>query len=136
MEAPQRNELNHIGSLITYRANPGDDKETCLGSLMHFAGKGVYDPNCGRVDVTPEEADAHNKALDTAMLGGMDEHCEIGQGSFAYRGTNGIVSTFIGTVIARDAKTNGASITFTRAGKTYRGRLSKQHDSFNFKRTA
>lgn len=54
--------LLHKGSLITFLPK-GCDKEQCLGYLMHFKGHGVYEPTFGKVDVTPQEADAHNAAL-------------------------------------------------------------------------
>jgi len=105
---------------------------------MHFAGHGVYDPKFGRVDVTPEEANAHNKALDLAMIEGMDVNCQVGQGAYAYY-VSGRVSTFNGTLIAdapqvRITGETAHTITFNRKGKVYRGRLSEEGEAFNFRR--
>jgi len=73
-------QLANLGSLITF----GDeDHETCLGYLIHFKGKGVYDAEYGKVEVTPEQADAHNTLLDEALLKGLDS-CEIGQRGMFY----------------------------------------------------
>jgi hypothetical protein len=130
-KTPTRDQLKHLGqSIITI----GDGPE-CLGDLMHFKGRGTYDPTLGLVDVTKEEAEVHNKALDIARLEGMDKNCEIGQGSFAYLCRNMGVTTFIGTKIA-DYTLNPAQthVTFCRAGKTYKGRLSSKTDAFNFRR--
>ena len=123
-------ELEGFGSLITVK-----DTTQCLGSLIIFDGRGVYDPNYGRVDVPVEHVDAHNHALDEACLKGMDENCKIGQAGFAYY-QGGQVITFTGIVIASNpvVKVNGKVITFERKNKVYRGRLCDDADHFNFKR--
>lgn len=124
-------ELENLGSLITVKGT-----NECLGDLMHFAGHGVYDPTHGLVPVTKEQAYIHNKLLDEARLKGMDENCKIGQGSYAYYHPDSGVKTFCGSLIAprTNCSVSGQSITFTRAGKTYRGRLRKESDNFNFRR--
>lgn len=130
----EREQLDNFGSLITIK---GTDQ--CLGDLMHFTGRGTYDPTLGLVPVTKDEADAHNKALDSMRLEGMDANCQIGQGSFAYYTGKGVVTTFLGTVVSDDVTLRGnqrLSIVFKRAGKVYRGRLSREYDSFNFRRVA
>lgn len=132
MKTPTREQLQNLGSLITYKC---DDKDCCLGELIHFPEHGTFDPNFGRVDVTKEEADIHNKLLDTAMLEGMDKKCQIGQGSHAYY-VGGKVTTFIGTVISEDVAVKGLIITFRRGGKVYRGHLSRRGDSFNYRRVS
>jgi len=129
MKTPTRKELEHIGSMITIKGT-----DNCLGYLMSFPGKGVYDATFGKIDITQEEADAHNKILDEAMLKGLDENCQVGQGgTFYFNEANRNVTTFMGTVVANAAK-NGKSITFSRNGKLYRGRTQKDADCFNFKR--
>ncbi len=132
-----REQLEHFGSLITIKGT-----DTCLGDLWHAEGHGTFDPNYGKVPVTNEESEAHNQALSKARLDGMDQNCEIGQGSFAYRHggvppTGGSqVNDFIGAVISDNVTVHGNTLTFRRKGKTYRGRLSTKCDAFNFKRVA
>lgn len=131
-----REALEHVGSLITIKG-----ANECLGDLMYFEGKGTYDPGYGRVPVTKEEAEIHNKTLDAARIEGMDKNCEIGQGSFAYLIDNK-VTTFLGTVIAENVAISGQkrkTVYFTRAGKRYSGRLpwgEMAGDAFNFRRVA
>lgn len=129
-----REDLHNIGSLITYQNEEGE--EQCLGDLWHSEGHGTYDPYWGKVEVSKEEADIHNKALDQARLKGLDENCEVGQGGFFYFAAGNGVFTFSGTEVTKDYTVNGNSITFRRDGKTYRGKLSSKGDSFNFRRVA
>src|SRR4029077_17411866 len=75
-------QLENKGSLINYKAQDG--KDTCLGPLWYAEGRGVYDPTFGRVDVTKEQAEIHNRELDKAMLDGLDNQCEVGQGAMFY----------------------------------------------------
>jgi hypothetical protein len=128
--------LNHLGSLITV-GDPGPDgKETCLGYLMNFNGRGVYSPD-GKVEVTPEDCEAHNKALSQAEIDGLDNNCDVGQwGTFYYtpKPDKKFVTTFTGTVVSTDVYVHGQVITFHRNSKTYRGRLQKDAECFNFKR--
>lgn len=153
MPAPTREQMENFGSLITIKGT-----NTCLGDLLHANGQGTFDPEYGLVDVTKDEADAHNKALDKAKLEGLDKNCEIGQGSFFYYNEArsdkpAQVTTFLGTVVTNDVvakpaktiqphrfnKTHYWTITFRRAGKTYRGRLGNgvgSGNAFNFKRIA
>jgi len=129
-----REDLESIGSLITIKGT-----DACLGDLMYFDGHGTYDPDHGLVPVSKEEADTHNKLLDEARLDGLDRNCEVGQGSFFYftgKAPDRKVTTFVGTVVSTDVRVNRQSITFVRKGKTFRGRLSKNFDSFNFRRVA
>lgn len=125
--------LNRNGGLLTYRV-AGQDKDTCLGYLFDFTGHGVFDPIFGKVEVTHEEADAHNKALSEAELKGLD-NCQVGQGGTFYY-VNGAVQTFVGTPVTFPSlvKVNGNTITFQRGMRIYRGRLQKDADCFNFKR--
>lgn len=129
--------FEHLGSLITYREHGTDQ---CLGHLMEFKGHGVYEPNLGKVDVSSEHAAAHNQALDQALIDGLSG-CEVGQGGFFYfsptHGTrSGQVTTFTGLLVSEDVTVRGQVITFRRDGKTYRGRLTKDADSFNFRRVS
>ena len=129
-----REDLENIGSLITIKGT-----DACLGDLMYFDGHGTYDPDHGLVPVSKEEADTHNKLLDEARLDGLDRNCEVGQGSFFYftgKAPDRKVTTFVGTVVSTDVRVNRQSITFVRKGKTFRGRLCKDADSFNVRRVA
>jgi hypothetical protein len=128
--------LENLGSLITYKDG---DQDRCLGYLMNFPGHGVYDASLGKMNVTPEEADIHNRLLDEALLHGLDENCQVGQGGTFYVGKHEgrtAVKSFIGTLVSADVSVNGRSVTFRRNGKTFRGRLSKQHNLFHFRRVA
>jgi hypothetical protein len=123
--------LENLGSLITYK--DGDGQDVCLGYLFDFSGHGHFSPD-GKVEITAEDAKAHNAALDAAELEGLDKNCEIGQRGTFYL-IKGNVQTWIGTLVAA-ARVNGTSVTFSRKGKTYRGRTQKDADCFNFKRIA
>src|SRR5512146_2808207 len=129
--------LQNLGSLITYTDDGG---EHCLGYLWHAEGHGTYDPSLGRVEVSKQDADTHNRLLDEALLKGLDERCEIGQGGTFYLGQEcggrPIVKTWLGTPVSNVITKRGNSITFTRAGKRFRGRLQKDADCFNFRRIA
>lgn len=78
---PGRAQLRNLGSLITYRDT---GSEHCLGYLLSFEGHGVFDPDLGRIEVTPEEANAHNRALSQAEIQGLDQNCQVGQGGYFY----------------------------------------------------
>ena len=102
---------------------------------MKFSGNGVFDATYGKVDVSAEEADAHNKAYDEASLKGLDESCQIGQGgTFYYNDKDRTVKTFNGTVVSIFVRRSGTTITFGRKGKIFRGRVQKEADCFNFRR--
>lgn len=120
---------NH-GGLLTVE---NEGKNTSLGYLFDFNGRGVFSPD-GKVEIAPELVDAHNKALSQAELDGLDNNCQIGQyGTFYY--VNGKVTTFMGTVVSEIVRISGKVITFRRKGKVYSGRLQKNADCFNFRRT-
>lgn len=133
---PPLPQLENLGSLITYKEN-GVDR--CLGYLLSFEGKGVYEPSFGRVEVSAEHAAAHNKCLSFAEIEGLD-HCEIGQcGSFYYTqlpgdGARVVVKTFTGDLVSSDAERKGKILTFRRKGKTFRGKISDNENLFLFKR--
>jgi len=126
--------LNHLGSLIT-AGDPGPDgKETCLGYLMNFNGRGIYSPN-GKVDITPEDCEAHNKALSQAEIDALDNNCEVGMHGTLYWSPPGGVHTWIGTRVADyELNPKRTHITFCRNGKVFTGRMQKDSDCFNFKR--
>lgn len=127
-----RDDLLNLGSLITYKDR---EDEQCLGNLLYFEGHGVFEPNFGKIDITTEEAEAHNKALDEAMIKGLDENCEIGQGGFFYH-TDTQIRTFTGLVVSEDVDFRGKVIIFRRNGMTFRGVVSKDADCFDFRRIA
>ena len=118
--------IENRGSLMTVG-------NTALGYLMDFKDKGIFSPN-GKMDVTPDEAQKHNAALSAAEIKGLDDNCQVGQmGIFYYTPTKG-VHTWIGTVVSPNPSVGKHMIAFTRNGKTYRGLLRQNDDSFTFKR--
>jgi hypothetical protein len=70
VRAPARDDLLHLGSLITYLHQ---GTERCLGYLFHAEGHGSFDPAFGRVEVTQEEAAYHNLALSQAEIGSSEK---------------------------------------------------------------
>lgn len=135
MKAPSREQLQNLGSLITYDVG---GKTHCLGFLLRFDGRGCFEPNFGKLDITTEEAEKHNQALSTAMIDGMDNQCAVGQYGSAYYQLGKGVTTFTGELIAssHNVEVKGKHITFTRKGRTFTGRLQEDSNSFNFRRTA
>lgn len=124
--------FENLGSLINYN-------DRCLSYLMAFRDKGVYDASLGKVNITPEHAETHNRLLDEAMLQGLDDSCQVGQYGTFYVGQHEgrtAVKTFLGTLVSADVSVKGQSLSFRRKGKTFRGRMSRQHDLFNFCRVA
>jgi hypothetical protein len=135
-------EFENLGSLITIKGT-----NQYLGFLMDFGDRGVFEPNNGKVSISPEHAKAHNKALEEAMLEGLDKNCQIGQGGSFYlhklteptTWTGGGVGdyevrTFLGTKVSDQCYRVGRVVTWFRKGKTFRGRMSQQYDLFNFRR--
>jgi hypothetical protein len=136
-KAPERSQLKFLGESIIVFGN----ENQCLGDLMHFQGHGTFDPYYGRVDVTKEEAEIHNKAFGQARLEGLDKNCKVGQGSSAYltrnKGTQRCeVTDFVGTVISTDVNISTTTITFRRKGMTFRGKMRKDSDNFNYRRVS
>jgi len=110
------------------------DEETgsLVGYLYNFQGKGIFSPD-GKVEVTPEQAETHNRLLSEAELNGLDENCQIGQrGAFYF--VKGKVYTWKGTLVSEEVTIKGKQITFTRKGKVFTGRLQKDANLFNFRR--
>ena len=125
--------LENLGSLITYKPE-GDIKPVCLGFLMDFKEKGIFEAYFGKVDVTKAQADIHNRLLAEGQLKGLDENCEIGmEGDFYINREKKEVVTFLGGFVAL-AEINGLTVTFRRKGKVFRGRLAKHEDVFRFRR--
>lgn len=109
--------LENLGSLITIQGT-----DTCLGYLMDFgAPHGVHDATYGKVEVSPEDAKAHNKALDKALIDGLTEGCEIGQGTVLYIADTklAVVTTFVGAVV-------GTAVLCTGTKRTYMFALSSK----------
>jgi hypothetical protein len=138
--------LENLGSLITYKLEQGGE-DHLLGSLMDFRERGVFDATFGKVPVTPEQAEIHNRLLDEALVEGLDNRCEVGQGGqFYMHGTPDstltlCVKTFTGTVVAdytdigvkpfRGKKTV-FDVEFDRKGKTFRGRWTPAEQDLTF----
>lgn len=123
-----RDQLLHKGSLVTFIDQ--DQRERCLGDLLVAEGRGVLEPSLGPVDLTPDEAEAHNRELSKALIKGLDERCKVGQcGSFyaTKRGNKWRVITWSGDLVSDDVRTKrkgkmkDLEITFNRNGKTFRG---------------
>jgi hypothetical protein len=103
--------IENRGSLLTYKDRSGRD--CCLNYLFYAPGMGVYDPSIGKVEVTKEEADTHNRLLSEALIAGL-ETCEIGQcGTFYRRASNTPsrieVTTWTGEVVGTAIRETGAS---------------------------
>lgn len=128
-------DLEHVGkSIITIK-----NTDRCLGDLIHFEGKGTFCPNNGRVPVSKEAADVHNKGLDQARVEGLDKNCEVGMtGMFYWDGKN--VKTFLGTrvneghVVMSGEKRK--TVYFNRKEMRFKGILRKDADCFSAVRTA
>ena len=117
---------NENGLLIDTNSN------RCIGYLIDFSGRGIYSP-IGKVEITEETAKRHNELLSEAELAGLDNNCQIGQcGTFYFIGKQ--VTTFMGLIVSTNIRLVGNTITFTRNGKTFRGKLQKDADCFNFRR--
>ena len=132
-EPPAPPKLQNLGSLITYQAD-GNVKPVCLGFLMYFEGRGTYDAYFGKVDVTKEQSEIHNRLLSEGQLLGLDNNCEVGMaGSFYLDRAKKEVRTFTGDFVAL-AEISGLTVTFRRKDKVFRGKFSPSEDCFNFKR--
>ena len=124
--------IENRGSLMTVA-----NTNTCLGYLMEFGERGIFEPTYGKVEVTPEEAKKHNECLSSAEIKGLDDNCQVGQmGIFYFDRAKKQVHTFLGTLVSDKVQltAGGKGITFLRNGRQYRGLLRKDDDSFTFKR--
>lgn len=132
MPTPLTEKLNFDGGMITFER---DGETRCLGYLLASPEHGVFDAEYGKVDVTPEQAQEHNRVFDAACVKGLDETCQIGQGNTFY--VNGDeVATWLGTVLGK-ATHLGRRVTFTRNGRTFlsKGYAKKDGDPLFFTRT-
>ncbi len=131
MKQHKDNLTNH-GGVLCFKEN---GTVYHLGYLLHHDGS-TFCPSTGRWSgISPEDKDAHNQALSNAEIEGLDARCDIGQGgTLYYVETDKAVKTFVGTIVSKNVSIKGNSITFVRRGKTYRGRLQKDADCFNFTR--
>jgi len=129
-----RDVLTNSDGLLTYNK---DGKTHCLGYIFAHQDVAFCPGTGGWKGITTEELEAHNKALSQAEIKGLDENCQIGQGgTFFYKESPRSVVTWLGTVVSECISVKGISITFKRNGKTFRGRLQKDADCFNFKRVS
>ena len=127
-------EILHRGSLMTCLDN---DNERCFGYLFDSPGHGVFEPTFGKLDVSAEEAMTHNRLLSRAEIEGLDQNCAVGLGGMFYtRKADGhtVVATWLGEEVRRQIRVTGNTLTFTRKGMTFRGRLRRDQDCFCFKR--
>lgn len=126
--------LENLGSLITFRQ---DGKDCCLGDLICHEDS-VFDPTYDKVDVTPEQAEIHNKCYSKALIDGLDK-CEIGQcGGFYYSYTDGKyrVSAWHGTLVAEARLSDTNELCFTRKGRGFAGRMRRGSQHVTFKRVS
>jgi hypothetical protein len=124
-------DIQNRGSLMTTFTN---GLATCIGHMLFHEGR-AFEPN-GKLDltgITEAECATHNKLLDEALVKGLDENCKIKQGGIFYY-VKGQVTTFTGVLVSDNVSVQGASITFNRNGRTFRGRLTPDADCFSFKR--
>jgi hypothetical protein len=127
--------INDNGLLVKVH----DGSRQCVGYIFNFQGRGAFDPDgkmtiSGR-DITQPEIDTHNRLLSEGEIKGLDENCQVGQSGMFYFTPKKGITTWIGVKVADYTLNPQQSvITFKRAGKTYRGRLQKDADCFNFKR--
>ena len=126
------NKFNFDGGMITFVDDEGRD--CCLGYLMNFPGHGVFDATCGQVDVTPEQAEEHNKVYDRAIMDGLD-NCPVGRGGYFYfspaPGGAFVIKTFMGTLVGtatRKGKTKKI-LTMSRGDMVFEGRLPRAGES-------
>ena len=118
MKTPSR-KLENLGSLITVKSDDGEDQ--CLGHLFHSEEHGTFDPTCGKVPVTKEQAGIHNNLLDQALLDGLDKQCEIGQAGIFYFDRTGRVTTWTGLIVTNDATAvSKTAFVFWRGNRRFR----------------
>lgn len=94
-----------------------------FGHMVTFDGR-VFTPDGEEEGVSPDLVDAHNKALDTAYIAGLDKNCSVGEGgSFYLAGEppRRAVITFSGMLVSTDVNVHRNVVTFRRNGKVFRG---------------
>jgi hypothetical protein len=116
-----------------------DESGRVINYLIDFKDNGIFSPE-GRVEgITKEQMDIHNDLLDRSFVDGLDKTCEVGQGGIFYYGKDkeGVyrVETFLGKAVSYNIFVNGNNITFLYHSKTFKGKLHKNEDWFQFKRT-
>jgi len=119
---------------MTYHEN---GTERCLGYLMEFAGRGIFEPTFGKLEVSSAEAKAHNQLLSCGEIEGLDENCGVGVGGMFYltgEDARPVVTTWAGEVVSHEVRAERNVITFKRKGMTFRGRRRKDQTAFFFKR--
>lgn len=99
---------------------------------MDFGERGIFEPN-GKIDIDSETAKTHNRVLDEALIKGLDDNCQVGQGGYFYL-SSGDIKTFSGLMVAAKPRIAGRVITFARNGKVYRGHKRNDRDCFDFVR--
>ncbi len=127
-------EILHRGSLMTYQ---DDGSERCFGYLFDLHDHGIFEPTFGKLDVSAQEAETHNRLLSQAEIDGLDQNCTVGMGGMFYtKKAEGrtIVATWLGLEVSREVQVRGAVLTFTRKGMSFRGRLRREEHCFFFKR--
>jgi len=113
-----------------------EETRTCLGYLFDFTGHGIFSPG-GKVAITKEQAETHNRLLAEAEILGLDQNCQIGQSGVLYLNPRIGITTSTGVKVADyTLSAKQTTVTFERAGKRYRGRLHRDADCFTFKRIA
>lgn len=136
-------EFDHLGSLITVK-----DTDRCLGYLMHFESRGVYEPDLGLLQIDPQYVDPHNAALTKALIDGLDDNCAVGQGGSFYlkyankQRTKAEIRTFDGALVAPKADVRFVRrgpglprlVQFARKGKMFEGVEDPEQDLFHFQR--
>ena len=129
-------EFNNDGGLITFRR---DGRDHCLGYLLHAPPHGTFDADLGKVDVSPDVAEEHNRVLSACELDGLDKNCQVGQGGLFYlRLHDGkpAIRTWTGDLVTEDVTVRGRAIDFRRHGKAFRGQRQTDGDCFRFRRIA
>lgn len=110
----EREQLENLGSLVTIKGS-----NCCLGFLMTFGERGVWDAEYGKVPVTPEEATVHNALLSSATIKGLDTTCAVGQGAYFYY-SNFSLKTFIGEeLILSELKLRKREVHFSRGPREF-----------------
>lgn len=95
--------------------------EHCLGYLLIHPEHGVYDASIGKVDVTTEDAQAHNQLFDKMMIEGLDK-CPVGKGAYFYIDhRKKTVKTWMDVDLGKIDSKNGKTFTFNRNGMTFKG---------------
>ena len=129
-----RPKILHRGSLLAYQDG---GQERCFSYLFEFPGHGIFEPTFGKLEVSSEEAKAHNRLLSQGEIEGLDQHCSVGMGGTFYTrqaGGQPLVVTWLGEAVSREVRIRGSVLTFRRKGMTFRGRLRRDQDAFGFRR--